>query len=59
MEKQKMKDRIKTIRKHFGFTQEQFSKRINRTAGYIGKVETGRCNASDVYVLPLELGKNG
>ena len=42
-----MKNRIKLLRKHFGFTQEKFSKRINRTAGFIGKVETGRCNASD------------
>ena len=45
-----MKDRKKTIRKHFALTQEQFAKKINKTISFILTAETGRCGLSSSTV---------
>lgn len=42
-----MKDRIKHIRHFFGLSQTQFSRMINKSAGFISTVETGRVGLSD------------
>mgnify|MGYP002625383593 CR=1 FL=1 len=42
-----MKDRIKTIRRHYALTQAQFAKKIGKTSGFISNIENGRCSLSD------------
>ncbi len=42
-----MNSRIKLIRKHFGLSQVQFAQKINKSAGLISNVETGRSGVSD------------
>ena len=45
-----MKDRIRTIRKHFALTQEQFANKIHRTSGFISNVENGKSGLSDTTI---------
>lgn len=42
-----MKDRIKQIRSYFGLSQQKFANRVNKSAGFISNVETGRSGISD------------
>lgn len=45
-----MKDRIRSIRKHFALTQEQFANKIHRTSGFISNVENGKSGLSDTTI---------
>ncbi len=44
---QKMNERIKQLRHHFGLSQAQFAQRIQRSPGLISSVESGRSGLSD------------
>jgi len=46
-EGEKMKTRFKEVRTHFSLSQIQFAQKINRSAGLISNIETGRSGVSD------------
>ena len=41
-----MYEKFRTIRQHFGLSQSQFAKSINRTISFVSNVENGRCGVS-------------
>lgn len=45
-----MNSHIKQIRNHFALSQTQFAKMLNKSAGFISTVETGRCGLSESTV---------
>lgn len=42
-----MKERIKQIRLYFSLSQTQFAQILNKSAGFISTIETGRCGLSE------------
>ncbi len=42
-----MGKRVKIIRKHFGLSQTQFAKQINKTSSFISSIETGKSEVSE------------
>ena len=48
-----MQDRFKTIRQHFGLSQSQFAKSIDKTCGFVSGVERGKNGLSQDAVRKI------
>lgn len=46
-------EKVLTIRQHIGLTQQQFADRINRTSGYISKVESNKLKLQDRLIQDI------
>ena len=46
-------DRIKTVREHFGMTQEDFGATIGRVGSHVSKLERGLTEPSDELILSI------
>lgn len=46
-----LKNKLKEVRKELGLTQEQLAKRLGVSRSYIGDIETGRLEGTNVKLL--------
>lgn len=46
-----LKDKVKSIRKEMGLTQEEFAKRLSISRSYLGDIERGRLKGTNVKII--------
>lgn len=46
-----LKDKVKSIRKEMGLTQEEFAKKLDISRSYLGDIERGRLKGTNVKII--------
>jgi len=46
-----LKDKVRSIRKEMGLTQEEFAKKLGITRGYLSDIERGRLKGNNVSLI--------